>query len=108
MRLRRNFTWTLYSSPPHLKFFGTPLDAHVFKGLLRFIYTGQTDSTLLEDHAEALYCAADKYNVEDLLLICETHLLKNVRVENALVMYDLAQRHPDSLLSKKSSEIIAR
>ena len=84
------------------------VDAQVFEGLLRFIYTGQIQPELLDDKAEKLYCAADKYNVQDLLLICETHLLQNVNVENALVMYDLAQRRPESLLAKKSSEIIAR
>ena len=84
------------------------VDSDVFEGLLHFIYAGQIEPELLEEKGEELYCAADKYNVQDLLLICESHLLKNVKVENALVMYDLAQRHPESLLAKKSSEIIAR
>ena len=86
----------------------TEVNSEVFEGLLRFIYTGKIETALLDEHGEALYRAADKYNVEDLLLICENHLLNNVKVENAMVMYDLAQCRPESLLAKKSSEIIAR
>ena len=84
------------------------VDAPVFEGLLRFIYTGQVESELLEEKGEELYRAADKYDVKDLLQVCEAHLLNQVKVENALVMYDLAQSRPKSLLAKKSSEIISR
>ena len=84
------------------------VNAEVLEGLLKFIYTGEIEATFLDEHGEALYQAADKYDVEALLVLCENHLLKNVSFENALVMYDLAQSRPESSLAKKSSEIIAR
>ena len=84
------------------------VDARVFEGLLRFIYTGQIEPELLDEPGEELYRAADKYDIRDLLQVCEVHLLKQVKVKNALVMYDLAQSRPKSLLAKKSSEIISR
>ena len=85
----------------------TDVNARIFEGLLRFIYTGQLKPGFLEDYAEDLFCAADKYDVQDLLSLCEARLLGNVKAENALVMFDLAQRRPESRLAKKCYEIIS-
>ena len=79
------------------------MDAWVFEGLLRFIYTDQIEPELLQEQGEELYRAAEKYDIKDLLQVCKFHLLNQVKVANALVMYDLAHSRPTSLLAKKTS-----
>ena len=83
------------------------VDADVMKELLKFMYTAQIHPEFLKKHCEALWRAADKYDVEGVLLLCQRQLLKNVTNENAVVMYDLAG-NPESLLAKKSIEIISK
>ena len=39
------------------------MDAWVFEGLLRFIYTDQIEPELLQEQGEELYRAAEKYDI---------------------------------------------
>ena len=83
------------------------VDAQVFEQLLKFMYAGRIEPGFLDQHGEALYRAADKYDVGDLIRLCEKHLIKTITMENALVVYDLAGSRPDSALAKKSFEVIS-
>ena len=82
-------------------------DVGVLEQILNFMYTGgRIQPQVLQAHAEELYRAAAKYFIEGLVQLCGDYLLQNVKVENALVMYDLAQCRPKSFLAVKSLHII--
>ena len=82
--------------------------AEVFDGILKFLYTDEIECAFLERFAEDLYRVVDKYNLEKLFRLCEDWLLKKVTVENALVMYDFASNWPESLLAKRTTEMILK
>ena len=54
------------------------IDPDVFQEVLRFIYTGKTESTAMNKMAPNLLAAADKYLLEDLKSRCETHLIRQM------------------------------
>ncbi|CAG7786946.1 unnamed protein product [Allacma fusca] len=83
------------------------IEPPVLKEFLRFIYTGSVDQDILADVAASLYTAADKYNVEKLVSVCENQLLHQVSLDNAMTMYDLSQNRPHSKLAKRAKEVIS-
>merc|ERR1719282_863120 len=57
-------------------------DPSTVSALLTFIYTGQTPN--LDDHAEDLLMAAEKYQLDQLKNFCVKKLCNNIAVNNCL------------------------
>ena len=62
------------------------IDSPVFRKLLRFLYTGSSGSSKQDpsDKLQALFLAADKYQVDALKEICEECLIHQLAIENVL------------------------
>lgn len=67
------------------------IEPDTFEEMLKFIYSGRLTATA--DHlAMDLFIAADLMQVEGLKEICVEKITKNLNKENALAVYDLADR----------------
>ena len=84
------------------------IDPDVFQEVLRFIYTGKTQSTALNKMAPGLLAAADKYLLDDLKIQCETHLIRQMSAENCLELLSLTTHHPAEHLKKNAIEYFRR
>ncbi|KAH7443124.1 hypothetical protein KP509_02G020800 [Ceratopteris richardii] len=62
------------------------------KRLVEFIYSGQLTPEALKDHSKSLIVAADKYDVPQLLEICEAYLVETLNTENVLGILELSAR----------------
>jgi speckle-type POZ protein len=80
------------------------IDPDVFQEVLRFIYTGQTQSTAMDKMAPGLLAAADKYLLEDLKTRCENHLIRQMSADNCLELLSLTTHHPAEHLKKYAIE----
>ncbi|XP_042907719.1 uncharacterized protein [Parasteatoda tepidariorum] len=76
------------------------------KRLLNFIYSGTTDEYGFEELLE-LYYAADKYEVISLRDSCKTKLLNLLQVDNACVLFALANRHSDEAFKNEVVQFIS-
>jgi len=84
--------------------------------LLKFLYTGAIEQELLDKNAEAVFKAADYYEVTGLKQICEKSLMKKVTISNMLEMLVLADMYkaPDlreatkSLIVANSKELLKK
>jgi speckle-type POZ protein len=84
------------------------IDPDVFQEVLRFIYTGKTESTAMDKMAPGLLAAADKYILEDLKSCCETHLIRQMSAENCLELLSLTIHHPAEHLRKYAIDYFRR
>ena len=82
------------------------IDSDVFEELLHFIYTGETSS--VDQMAQQLLAAADKYDVRDLKLICEDVLTKQLTVDNCVKTLIFADIHSADKLKQKCVEYIVQ
>jgi speckle-type POZ protein len=55
----------------------------VFREILRFVYTGEVESTVLEDDPTNLLAAADRYGLDRLKTMCEHWLWDALDIDNA-------------------------
>jgi len=84
--------------------------------LLKFLYTGTIEQELLDKNAEAVFKAADYYEVTGLKQICEKSLMRKVTIGNMLEMLVLADMYkaPDlreatkSLIVANSKELLKK
>ena len=62
------------------------IDSRVFRKLLQFLYTGSSGSSKQDpsDELQALFLAADKYQVDALKDICEQFLIHQLELKNVL------------------------
>ena len=62
------------------------IDSPVFRKLLQFLYTGSSGSSKQDpsDELQALFLAADKYQVDALKDICEQFLIHQLAIDNVL------------------------
>jgi speckle-type POZ protein len=69
------------------------IDSRVFRKLLQFLYTGSSGSSSKDpcDELQALFLAADKYQVDALKEICEEYLIRQLELENVLCHLEWAQ-----------------
>ena len=74
--------------------------------LLTFIYTGKTPS--LEEHAENLLMAAEKYQMDQLKNVCVGDLCSNIEVNNCLNYLVIGDLYRADDLVKASLQFIAR
>ena len=68
------------------------LDPRVFKEMMGFIYTGKAPHLHCHSLATGVLAAADKYCLQDLKVMCEDALCRNLSVKNAahtLILADL-------------------
>ena len=84
------------------------VDPDVFQEILRFIYTGKTQSTAMDKMAPGILAAADKYLLEDLKSWCETHLIRQMSAENCLELLSLTIHHPAEHLKKYAIDYFRR
>ena len=67
------------------------IDAEVFEQMLCYMYTGAAPK--LEEHAESLFVAAEKYQIDSLKKDCGKYLSCNVTTENVTQCLLLAHYH---------------
>jgi speckle-type POZ protein len=82
----------------------TDVDHEVLREMLRFIYTGK--ATNLEEMADDLLAAADKYALERLKVMCEEALCTNLSIENAADILILADLRSADQLKAQSIDFI--
>ena len=83
----------------------TDISSTVFEESLQFFYTGQCK---LNNMAEELLFVADKYQIEGLKQMCEKHLLKNLKIDNAVRLLILSDMHQTSSLREQAIYFINR
>jgi speckle-type POZ protein len=71
------------------------IDSKVFRKLLQFLYTGSSGSSSKDpsDVLQALFLAADKYQVDALREICEECLIPQLELKNVLHLLAWAHRY---------------
>lgn len=84
----------------------TDVTSRGMKELLHFIYTGRIDKT--ESIVEEVLEAAQKYQVLRLQAICESLILRELNVDNAVKTLILAHEHKAQQLKEIVLEFIAR
>ncbi|KAH7443130.1 hypothetical protein KP509_02G021200 [Ceratopteris richardii] len=62
------------------------------KRLVEFIYSGRLTPEALKDHSKSLMVAADKYDVPQLMEVCEAYLVETLNTENVLGILELSAR----------------
>lgn len=82
----------------------TDVDADVLKEMLRFIYTGRASN--LENMADELLAAADKYALERLKVMCEEELCQSLSVDSVSESLVLADLHNADQLKAYSIDFI--
>ena len=72
--------------------------------VLKFLYRGEIEQSLLTKHAETIFKAADYYEIEDLKKACELVLVTQLNIKNMLdmlVMADMYKANELKLAAKK-------
>jgi hypothetical protein len=82
----------------------TDISSKAVKELIRFIYCGRVDN--IDDVAEDLLYAADKYNLEDLKPLCACALAMKLDKSNVLESYIMAELHDLYNLKKDCQNLI--
>lgn len=82
----------------------TDFDDEVVKGMLEYIYTGETE--LMSERAPDLLQAAEKYDLGGLKEDCEYAMAENLHVENAAEILVLAHLHNANLLKPRVIDYI--
>jgi speckle-type POZ protein len=84
------------------------VDPDVFQEVLRYLYTGLTQSTTMDVMAPGLLAAAEKYLIDELKSRCETHLIRKMSAKNCLSLLTLTTHHPAEHLKKYALEYFRR
>jgi len=75
-------------------------DEVTFREMLKFIYCGQCDQSILQDKTVEVLAIADRYDIQCLKLMCEDVLLQRLTVENAADTLSLADTYHSCQLKK--------
>ncbi|CAL1284114.1 unnamed protein product [Larinioides sclopetarius] len=81
------------------------ISINTMKKFLIFLYTNDLKE-LERDAVAELYYAADKYQVEQLRVLCSFHLMKTVSVDNVCKLLMLADQHNDCELRWELNDFI--
>lgn len=73
---------------------------------VQFFYTAQVEDDDMEKYSDALFIAAQKYDVCPLSTLCEEFLASSVCVENAITLYELAAQYNVRLLKQAALQTI--
>lgn len=84
----------------------TDIRAEVFREVLRFIYTGSVQA--MEQMADDLLIAAEKYALDALKTMCEKHLAKKLSVETATATLHFADTYNANQLKKEAIDFISK
>lgn len=76
------------------------IQSEVFDELLRYIYTDKVNS--LDSMSFELYAAADKYDLQGLVSLCRTYLLRNLSADNVLEMLVCADQRGDNDMKSRA------
>lgn len=76
------------------------IQPEVFDELLRYIYTDKVDS--LDSMSFELYAAADKYDLQGLVSLCRTYLLRNLSADNVLETLVCADQRGDNDMKSRA------
>ncbi|XP_033220290.1 speckle-type POZ protein B-like [Belonocnema kinseyi] len=74
------------------------MDPKVFTEVLRFMYAGKVEN--LNDTAEEILIADDRYEINELKLICEKSLISKIKLENILELLSFAEKHNADYIKK--------
>ncbi|KAL6953838.1 hypothetical protein U1Q18_046968, partial [Sarracenia purpurea var. burkii] len=77
---------------------------NVMEEVLRYIYTGNVEN--LEELADDLFEAADKYDLAELKAMCENVLSSNLSVDSAAKTLALADMHHANELKSEAMDYI--
>ena len=78
------------------------VNERVFEEMLRYIYTGKTPN--FKETVFDLLPAADKYQLDELKIMCEVYLCHNLTTENIMDIMVLADAHCSTKLKEKAIE----
>jgi len=81
-------------------------DSQTISLLLRFLYRGKLEQDLLDKNAEAVFKAADYYEVTDLKRLCEKSLIKKITIANMLEFLVLADMYKARDLREATKNLI--
>jgi BTB/POZ domain len=86
------------------------IDSRVFRKLLQFLYTGSSGSSRNDssDMLQALFLAADKYQVDLLTEICEEFLICQFEIENVLCHLEWAHKYGAEKLKETAVTYIVK
>ena len=86
------------------------IDSKVFRKLLQFLYTGSSGSSKQDpsDVLQALFLAADKYQVDALKYICEEFIIFLMELENVLRHLEWAHLNGAETLKDAAVTYIAK
>lgn len=79
------------------------IDPSVFTEFLNFLYAGELED-LNSDNALNLYVAADKYEVEELKIICLKYMLQNITVSNFCDIITVSLQYVERKLTDAATE----
>jgi speckle-type POZ protein len=82
------------------------MEPEVFEQMLRFMYTGEAPE--LQEFAEDLFVAAEKYQLKFLKEECEQHLSTDISIDNAVRRLLLARDHSSSTLMESSLQFLSK
>lgn len=80
------------------------IEGRTLMELIRYVYSGKVHE--IDSIATELLYAADKYDLQDLKPLCVESLALNIRVENALEIFVLADLHQERYLKKFAMDFV--
>jgi len=82
------------------------LDPEVVSEMLHFVYTGETNK--MEEFAEDLFAAADRYQLDQLKALYEESLYMSLKVENCVELFVIGDIYHADMLKGIAIKFIAR
>lgn len=82
------------------------IDLPTLKLVLEFVYTGELEKFKLSDNAMDLYRTADRFGILDLKSLCSQQLLSQLKADNAVDIYAVANTHNDQDMMSAALQVI--
>uniref|UniRef100_A0A914NBZ5 BTB domain-containing protein n=1 Tax=Meloidogyne incognita TaxID=6306 RepID=A0A914NBZ5_MELIC len=78
-----------------------------FKAMLEYFYSGEIDKKTIEKYSDDLFSIAHKYEVKQLMEICENYMAANIDAENFSKFYLFAQFYHLPKLAKACIQFLS-